>query len=838
MARFGFRVLLLLLLDVILLGGSLWHTRYVLNRARVPFLLDEVEGTLVIDEVLDPPSAQGLTPGFVVQSIDGIAVGDFHDAELLADLRAVGDTLQVRGLQGGELRSAGVRLIPFYSLRYVVICLLISFITLATAMFVVLARPTDRTARVLHAALACVAFGVMFTWGAAPKGDPWPIISRVAYFTVYIGAATSFLHFTLLFPRRLHELTHGRAILLHIPALLIAIPALLTHLQALLGGSLDSYREFRRYFDLYHSTILVYVTLGVANFIRSYRSTRAPDERKKLQWLLWGMAIGPAPFLLLEILPELFIPLSPIPEEYTLVFLLVIPLSFTVSFVRYRILDIQVVIHRTTVYGIVLGVFVLVYLCTVAAVAAIVGQLTVGASAVSAVIVALAFEPIRRQVQRIVDRYFFRVRYDFRVAERELVEQMKKRSTTIDLARFVVTQVQRIIPAERVAFVMSPPGSPVPVCVAEASSGRVGGQADVFSVLWTRVVEDQLYGTSDEVEPGVPCLPVDAGTMDSAGLALVIPMFSGTGQLLALLALGRKKSGVRFSSEDVDLLRMAARQVGLEIDRIMLQEEVVRNEREAQRLRDLSEIKSSFVSNVSHEFRTPLTSIRLFAELLRGSQAAKDGKSREFLSIIEGEAERLDQMVTTILDSSRIEKGIRTYSMQECDLSRIVRSVLRTMRYQLRKAGFTVRAVGLSTGKRATVHGDAQAIFEVLVNLIGNALKYSGGRRSITIRLRAGAKHVICAVHDRGEGIPADELQHIFEPYYRAPAADKKAEGIGLGLPLVRSIMDAHGGEVKAESVAGKGSSFTLVFPRRAVRRRRRGRVAKPSDTMSTHVSH
>jgi signal transduction histidine kinase len=829
MPRLGFRIFLLLVIDLLLLCACLWHPRYLMNRARVPFLLNEVQGSVVIDEVLDSSAAAGLPRGFAVLSIHGIDVRDYHDAEFLGDLRAIGDTLQVRGREGGVERTVTVRLIPFFSMRYAVISLLLGIITLATAIFVLLSRHTDRTARVLHAGLACMAFSAMTMWGSAPRGDPWLIASRVGYFVFYIGAAVNFLYFTLLFPRRAHELTRARGVLLQVPALVITALALTTHLLALQRESLESYRLFRHFFVLYHGTILVYGALGVANFIRSYRATESPEEKKKLQWLLWGLAIGPAPFLLLEILPELFIPLSPVPEEYTLVFLLIIPLSFAASFARHHLLDISLVVNRTTVYGIVVGGFVLTYLGAVAAAAAIVGQYTVGASVVSAVFVALAFEPVRRQVQHLVDRYFFRVRYDFRRAQRGFVEEMKRRPTAVDLARFVVDRVQQLIPVSRVAFVTIPAegGSE---CLAEVPVRKSDHRPDFFGEVRSWVMEDEPYALPGKIEPGVLTHAVDPARLEGPGLALIVPMFSGSNVLLGFLALGGKKSGARFSSEDVDLLRSVAAQAGLEINRIMLQREVLRKEMEAQRLRDLNELKSAFVSNVSHEFHTPLTSIKLFAELLRAGVARKDAKSREFLAIIEGEADRLDQMVTTILDSTRIEKGIRLYSMQDRDLGAIVRSVLRTMRYQLRKAGFTVRTAGLTPGKRYPVRVDGPAITEVLVNLVGNAIKYSGSRKVITIGLSATGDFVKCFVRDRGEGIPQQALRHIFERYYRAPESEKKVEGIGLGLPLARNTMEAHGGRIEVESAVGKGSCFTLWIPRPAGDRGHRRRGTEPSE--------
>jgi signal transduction histidine kinase len=826
MRRFGFRVVLLLVLDVLLLAVCLWHTKYLLNRPRVPFLLDEINGEVVIDDVLDPAAASGLRRGFTVRTIDGIETRDFHDAEFLADFRSIGDTMEIRGWQSGEEVTATVRLIPFSSLQYAIITIFIGIVTLATAIFVLLARPGDRTAQVLYAALACVGFSVMLSWGAAPRGDPWPIICRVLLLTFYVGTASNFLHFTFLFPRRSRDLTRARAVLIHLPALIIGALVLSTHLHALLRESLESYHLFRQSYYVYHGTILVYGILGVGNFIRSYRATESPEEQKKLQWLLWGLAIGPAPFLLLEILPELFIPLSPVPEEYTLIFLLVIPLAFAVSFVRYQILDIRVVINRTTVYGIVLAGFVLAYLGAVALAATIIGRYTVEASVVSALLVALGFEPMRRSVQYLVDRRFFRVRYNFRLAQREFVEEMKRHSTIVDLADLVIRQAQRLIPVNRVVFVLIPPEGGKPICLAEAPAGQVDGKAEFFNQARNWLVEDVPYGIPEEIEAGVSIHVADRASFKSVGFSVVIPMFSGNNRLLGFLGLGEKKSGVRFSSEDIDLLRSIVVQAGLEIDRILLQREVFRKEVEAGRLRDLNELKSAVVHNVSHEFLTPLTAIRIHAEALQGRIGAKDAKGRESLATIEGEVGRLDKMVTSILDAARIEKGVRSYEMRDVDLGLILRSVLRMMRYEFRKHRFAVRISGLTPGKKYPAHVDEPAIVEALVNLMGNAIKYSPHRKMVAISLRAERGFWRCAVRDRGEGIPPDALPHVFERYYRSPGSEKRAAGIGIGLSLVKEIVEAHGGRVAAESTPGEGSCFTLWIPRATTRRGRKKRTS------------
>jgi signal transduction histidine kinase len=279
--------------------------------------------------------------------------------------------------------------------------------------------------------------------------------------------------------------------------------------------------------------------------------------------------------------------------------------------------------------------------------------------------------------------------------------------------------------------------------------------------------------------------------------------------------LGEKKSGVRFSSEDVDLLLNVATQAGLEMERIELQHELLQEQAETERFKELNDLKSDFVSYVSHELKTPLTSIKMFAELLRARARVRDRKTLEYLQIIEGESDRLDRMVTTILDSARIDRGVKEYHFRGGDLAEIARSVMNAMHYQLSKHRFTVRLTGVSGGRRYPVHVDRDAVIEAIINLIANSIKYSAGKKYLKVALSRKNGLVRCTVEDHGRGISPDVLPHIFEKFYRDPSQSRMVQGVGLGLPLIRHIMDAHGGDVLVKSTPGRGSVFSLVFPMR-----------------------
>jgi two-component system phosphate regulon sensor histidine kinase PhoR len=295
-------------------------------------------------------------------------------------------------------------------------------------------------------------------------------------------------------------------------------------------------------------------------------------------------------------------------------------------------------------------------------------------------------------------------------------------------------------------------------------------------------------------------------------MVVVFPMLSESFESLGFLVLGEKKSGARFIREDIDLLATVATQAGLEIERIKLQQKLILKQAEAERFEELSRLKSDFVSYVSHELKTPLTSIKMFAELLRTSRRKLDKRSREYVDTIEGEADRLDRMVTTILDSAKIDHGGKEYTLKDIDLGAVISKVMDTMCYQLTKHHF--RVVFTPARRPLRIHADVDAVSQALTNLVANSIKYSASRKYLKVTQGITGDFVFCRVEDRGVGISAEALPRLFEKFYRDPTQSDRVKGVGLGLPLVKHIMDAHGGRIDVRSTPDKGSVFTLLFPK------------------------
>jgi signal transduction histidine kinase len=226
----------------------------------------------------------------------------------------------------------------------------------------------------------------------------------------------------------------------------------------------------------------------------------------------------------------------------------------------------------------------------------------------------------------------------------------------------------------------------------------------------------------------------------------------------------------------------------------------------------MAEMRSQFVSSVSHELKTPLTSIRMFAETLRLGRSKDKKAQEEYLDTIVNESQRLTRLLNNVLDFSKIEQGKRTYRPEPTSLENIFQSVARTMEYPLSQQGFTIDVK--IENNIPDVRVDRDAMEQALLNLLHNAMKYSGDSREIGLRLKKRDGYALIQVIDHGIGISPQEQKKIFEKFYRAATPEnERIAGTGLGLALVSHIVESHGGRLELESEPGKGSAFSILLP-------------------------
>ncbi len=310
-------------------------------------------------------------------------------------------------------------------------------------------------------------------------------------------------------------------------------------------------------------------------------------------------------------------------------------------------------------------------------------------------------------------------------------------------------------------------------------------------ILTTSRIEDgfQIYSTSDQEVANIKSQPLD-----------LLPKYE-----VAIARVGGTVEDVVNQRKVQNLIALALLMVVMFIGIFL----VFRN---IQREMELAQKKADFVSNVSHEIRTPLALINMFAETLLMGRVKEESKKKEYYEIITKEVGRLSNMINRILSFSKIEANKRVYHKVALDLNAVVGEVHNTYSYHLENNGFEH---GLQLSDNGLyINADREAIIEVLVNLIDNGMKYSADNKKVVIATGIEGDMAFVSVQDHGMGIPKNQVEKLFEKFYRVPTGDvHDTKGSGLGLTLVKHIMDAHQGDIKVVSEVGVGSKFKLFFP-------------------------
>jgi two-component sensor histidine kinase len=297
--------------------------------------------------------------------------------------------------------------------------------------------------------------------------------------------------------------------------------------------------------------------------------------------------------------------------------------------------------------------------------------------------------------------------------------------------------------------------------------------------------------TSDRSEPGVVSFPLSAPLADWK----IVATLPGNGPVQAAL----------WRNRTIYIAMLAVFYLFITIGVVMTMRGIWREAH-------LSRLKTDFVSNISHELRTPLTSIRMFAETLRQGRAVTPEEQELCIDFIAKESERLSIIAERTLDWARLEAGRRPFERERISAAKLVRNVVDGF---LSHGTVDREAITLELPDDLPILDvDAGAIGQVILNLLENAVKYSGANKRIVVRGRRHRNEIVLEVEDNGIGIARKDLRRVFERFYRADdLLARRTEGSGLGLSIARRIVIAHGGRLHVRSKLGTGSIFTIQLP-------------------------
>lgn len=756
--------------------------------------------------------------GDSITNVDGIDVKSAFEIEVIIDSRLPGDEIPVTTKDITSLKKElTVTLVRYYeNYNFIVITAAAGFAFWLLGLFVIISKPDDKAAVCLF--LTLVTFSVAILSSSGHFGRDNDLIGytvRISHTLSYIFGSTFFLMFIINFPyenKKVQKVTLSTlAVLIPLITMIVSYFEYMTF-KELTPYRIETYQIIR---TVSEAILLVNLIFGILLLIKKYKSTKDITGRTKIEWIFWGMGIGAGPFILFWLIPNIFKFDYLISEEVIILFLIFIPVSLTIAVVKYQVLDIEILIKRSIVYFILIGVLLFLYSELIFLFSNYFTELLGNDSkyiyVFSAIFIALLLNPLRKWIKSFVDKMFYRERYVFDKAIKRISLLTKECHTYEDLGKMLIREITSLIPVKSIAIAARTASGDRIRILAQNNFDNLNNNIGALRLKKLKLKFNLPFSLKQKAEPDLQYSSKLETVLKRWHIAFVVPIALNQTEAAGAIILGDKLSGIKYSVSDYELLNTIASTAALAVKRLELQETLILEELELEKTKEISELKSYFVASVSHDLKTPLSAIKIFTELLQNDKISKD-KSKEYLDIINGETDRLKRMIENVLDYSKIEKGLKQYSFKKININESAEEVLSRMNYELNMKKFKVDKCLES--HPLYISADPDAVNSVLENLISNSIKYSEKNRQLSITTKQNNGDAEIIIEDSGKGISPDNLSHIFEAFYReASAESSNVKGAGLGLSIVKNIVNAHHGKIELNSKEGKGTTFKIKFP-------------------------
>ena len=747
-----------------------------------------------------------------ITSMDGASLESASDIEFFLWNKSVGQSasMEVRE-DGGKTASITVRIIPYYRDSSLFIDLFIAVFSWGLGFSALLYKRNDRLVRVFF--WLCLAFG----FSVAVQGDTYvlrpasaSLLPCLGYILFTVLGPAFLMHFSRLFPGQ----SRSRKILpiYILPAVLVVFFGGLLSFSYL-KPSLKTLQFFQNAYILLRVYMILYFLAAIGRLVRIRLRAQDDDVKAQSQWVFFGLVAGMSPFLFLYQLPEALLGRSVLSENATAVFFLVIPATLAIAIIKHRLFDVEVVINRSLVYSLLTVTTAGLYLLTVLVLQNLFSGNRPFFSVVAVFAAAAAFHPAQRRIQDLVDRAFFRQKYDYRLAVLAFSRQTQLAAAREDLLDFFLSTLRSILAPEKAGLFVRDL-APCTVFGPLPSVVRRGDGFDESPFSGSSCAPGPFRARKSAVRSSDDVSFDTESALAADGLELAMPLALPGAGTCGWLVLGRKRSGERYSREDLSLLRTLGGETMTNLDRIRLQEEVIYERASKERLDELNRLKTEFISTVSHELRTPMSSIQGVAELLQSGKIRDAAQREKFLTLMVSESGRLSRFLHNVLDFGRIEQDVKTYRLNPLSVQDAVRDAVEAFGTLLEAQGAAVRVTAPEAP--LVIDGDEDALKQALMNLIDNAIKYSPIDKNVELAVLERDTEVEIRISDHGIGIAPQDQPRIFEKFFRtAEAGTISPRGAGLGLKIVKHIIEAHRGTILLESEVGRGSVIRLIFPKR-----------------------
>ena len=805
---------------------GLWGTIRLSEDCEIKATGEKNDGYLQISQIKSVQAeSSGLEKGDFLLEVNRNPIRSRSDLDFYIGQRKIGQNVSLTVQRGGEKIELTVALERKYDWLFLVVNFLAGLSTWVMGVFVFLKKPNSQVVKVylfssLSLSLTLLMPRVGFPFGPKQINFILPSVQIIAY--TFLPAL--FFHFSSIFPREEEVSTQNNTIVYsaYIPAIALIALMELFYWRSIYQNSVSWFQAFQTLFLFFRVYLFIYVLLGLFALYRTYRKLEFLEEKRKIRWIFWGIAVGSFPFLFLVTLPDVLIGRVLIPEVIKSLFILLIPISFAFSIMKYQTMDIDVVINRSLVYSLLTGFIVGIYLFVVGLLGQIVQKLTGYRGSLFPILAtlaaAVAFTPAKNRIRVLVDKTFYRVRYDYRKAIQEFTHKVSVAFTQDELLDLLFGTIDLLLVIKRVIiFVREDEGRGFRIAKSIGFSKEETEELDAEKTnLSLNLLKNKeiMVTKGATVFEDLPILPENQ-ILKRYDIRLCYPL-TEKGEELGLLLLGSKKSELRYSADDVELLSLMVQEVSRSLQNMKMRGRILTEQLEKEKWEELNQLKTKFISNVSHDLRTPLTAIRFSVDnMLKGVGGGVTEENRKNLFLIQESAIHVSRMIDNLLILSMNESGRVTLNKENLPLAQAVGGACDIAKILAEKKRISLSTKGF---EGLFVFADRHCLMQIMLNLLDNAIKYtdSGGQIAVSAQ-KVKEKMVEISVTDNGVGIPAENLNKIFERFHKfSPTGKVKGKGLGIGLDIVKSLVQLHGGEIEVESpVSGtdRGAKFTFTLP-------------------------
>jgi len=586
------------------------------------------------------------------------------------------------------------------------------------------------------------------------------------------------LHFFLVLPEERAWLRNNPLIyLIYLPSAITLV------LFPLVGYANDQPMLWFRTFRMFEYGTGFVAAAGVVVF--NYFRATSPRTQQQMKIVLISCIAAFIPFLFLGLLPAATLAGPIIPSEYSILLIVFIPIGLVYAVVTEKLMDIDVIIRRGVVYGLIMAVMSAILGAGIFTVLAF--RNSIGAT--QEILIALAlggittalFGPTKNSIESLIDKIFYKDRYDYRKITQSLSTSLNSVKDLNSVSRLIVgTAVNTLNLAGGCLFVKAQSGS-YEAGAAQGSFVDASRQRKLLNLISQRSRLIEFPNTASK---------------EISDLAFLIPIIAAEKEV-GILCLSQKATRQNFSSNDIFLIQGIVSVAAIALQGAML-------------IHDVS-VRDTFVSVASHELRTPLTSIVGYADLLL-RRDPPDATRKRWLKNILDNSHRLNAIVDDLLNVSRIQSGRVNIKLERANLSNLFEDVLPLSRESTNKHEFVVNIEPDLTD----VNIDRDKFTQVVGNLLSNAVKYSpnGGRITLSAHNEPTEHRIIVSVADEGIGIGLEDKGSLFTTFHRIQRPETRGiRGSGLGLYIAKEWTEAMGGKIWFESELNKGSIFFVAIP-------------------------